>query len=637
MKNKLVAAMLAFGLVATTVAAPVGTMANVQAAEDLSKKDKKEEKTTKVNDINLAVEVVDKDGNCPIVEVKKGSAFYTTYDETSKKTTNVETDKADFTTYANVKAGTNFRFTAPEKFDVKEKDENGKETKKVLASYEFVGWKVSDQKNVVDETFAKWLGEAGLRINPADNMLKGVTNALTFVVPDGYKFGNTDMFTAVYKDVTKENPTEDKKLSGVEVKENKIVIPYEVKASEDAFHLGISLKENTEKKTIKDLVTAGTLVIKKDGDDCKDEVKFNPQDANDAFVTKEICDPGKKVTIRVQLKDSLADFQEITVERKAKETKPVEQKTQAVYVKLTEGKVALKQDGKVVEGVKTNNGLTKYVLKADKDGKYTLKMSFEAPMYKKLVLVKTEKIGSSQDFKVTEPTSDDGFTYDVDLVGLKLTETEEMIITPVFDDKKVESLHFDSVSKKVVVGESFDAQAMLNTAKEAKFAVEEGNGIVEIKNGKVTAKKAGFAIVKATVDGKEARLVVVSNKKTGWVKEDGKWYLINKEGKKITGWHYGAKKWWFFNEDGSMKSNEWMKENGKWYLFSKSGAMVTGWHHGGGKWYLFDKSGAMESNVWKASKGKWYLLKKDGSMATGKHYGAGKTWYFDKNGAWINK
>lgn len=41
----------------------------------------------------------------------------------------------------------------------------------------------------------------------------------------------------------------------------------------------------------------------------------------------------------------------------------------------------------------------------------------------------------------------------------------------------------------------------------------------------------------------------------------------------------------------------WVKDNGSWYYLDKSGAMTTGWFTVSGKWYYAYSSGALAVNT----------------------------------------
>ena len=121
--------------------------------------------------------------------------------------------------------------------------------------------------------------------------------------------------------------------------------------------------------------------------------------------------------------------------------------------------------------------------------------------------------------------------------------------------------------------------------------------------------------------------------KTGWKKENSKWYYYNADGNKVKGWQKISGKWYYFNASCAMVTG-WQKVSGKWYYFNKSGAMETGWLKVSGKWYYFNKSGAMVTGWLKVS-GKWYYFNKSGAMQTGWLKLSGKWYYLNSNGSMV--
>ena len=135
-----------------------------------------------------------------------------------------------------------------------------------------------------------------------------------------------------------------------------------------------------------------------------------------------------------------------------------------------------------------------------------------------------------------------------------------------------------------------------------------------------------------------------------WVNEDGKWYLINKEGNAVTGfatvdgltyymdengvmqtgWKLIDGYWYYFTKSGDMRK-EWQKINNVWYYLGTDGRMLTGWQEIGGKWYYFAESGAMLTG-WQELDGKWYYLKSSGEMLTGWQQIGNYWFYFSSSG-----
>ena len=116
--------------------------------------------------------------------------------------------------------------------------------------------------------------------------------------------------------------------------------------------------------------------------------------------------------------------------------------------------------------------------------------------------------------------------------------------------------------------------------------------------------------------------------KSGWLKEDGKWYYY-KDDTAQTGWQKDGGKWYYFNDLGVMQKG-WQKISGKWYYFNAGGDMLTGWKKFSTKWYYFNASGVMQTG-WQKIDGKWYYFNEDGDMAKGWKQ-IGKDWYYFSSG-----
>jgi len=91
----------------------------------------------------------------------------------------------------------------------------------------------------------------------------------------------------------------------------------------------------------------------------------------------------------------------------------------------------------------------------------------------------------------------------------------------------------------------------------------------------------------------DAEQCIVTNK---WISDQGKWYLVNQNGKMVTGWQMVDNKWYLFATDGSMLAG-WQYVNNKWYFMKPDGTMVTGWLLVNGKYYYLDISGMLLTNT----------------------------------------
>ncbi|MEO2075915.1 MAG: Ig-like domain-containing protein [Bacillus sp. (in: firmicutes)] len=120
---------------------------------------------------------------------------------------------------------------------------------------------------------------------------------------------------------------------------------------------------------------------------------------------------------------------------------------------------------------------------------------------------------------------------------------------------------------------------------------------------------------------------------TGWVKDGSSWYFMNSSGAMVTGWLKSGSVWYFFNGSGVMATG-WMKAGSVWYFFTDSGAMQTGWMKSGSTWYYFASSGAMQVG-WLKVGTVWYYFTSGGAMVTGNVTIGGKPYVFDANGVWV--
>lgn len=79
-------------------------------------------------------------------------------------------------------------------------------------------------------------------------------------------------------------------------------------------------------------------------------------------------------------------------------------------------------------------------------------------------------------------------------------------------------------------------------------------------------------------------------------------------------WKYVNDQWKYQRGANKFAYNEWVKDNGNWYYLDKDGYMKTGWQQINGVWYYMDQSGVMQ-NGWFKDNDKWYFLLPNGAMA----------------------
>ena len=75
-----------------------------------------------------------------------------------------------------------------------------------------------------------------------------------------------------------------------------------------------------------------------------------------------------------------------------------------------------------------------------------------------------------------------------------------------------------------------------------------------------------------------AKAMIDPVKKEGWVKDNGKWY--------------------YYDTDGKMVKADWIKYANQWYYLGEDGVMLTGWQEINGKKYYLYADGHMASSEW---------------------------------------
>ena len=93
---------------------------------------------------------------------------------------------------------------------------------------------------------------------------------------------------------------------------------------------------------------------------------------------------------------------------------------------------------------------------------------------------------------------------------------------------------------------------------------------------------------------------------------------------------------WYYVSDGQIKTG-WVKDNNKYYYFNPAnGALKTGWVKSGGKYYYINPSTGTLKTGWLKYKGSYYYLSPStGNPVTGKQKIGGKTYTFNAKGVCI--
>ena len=145
-------------------------------------------------------------------------------------------------------------------------------------------------------------------------------------------------------------------------------------------------------------------------------------------------------------------------------------------------------------------------------------------------------------------------------------------------------------------------------------------------------------------------------RKTGWFKDNDKWYLLGANGAMLKGWQDANGKRYFLDVSGAMKTGWYLEEVSEtqsntntssdtsgsintektknWYYLNSDGSMKAGWLLYGGKWYYLNTNGIMQKG-WLISSNSKYYLNADGTMATGTKTIDGKVYKFTAGGALI--
>jgi len=138
--------------------------------------------------------------------------------------------------------------------------------------------------------------------------------------------------------------------------------------------------------------------------------------------------------------------------------------------------------------------------------------------------------------------------------------------------------------------------------------------------------------------------IAMAKSKTGWQKENGQWFYIEKNGAHKTGWYQENGKWYYLDEyDGAMVANNSRYIDGHFYLFDKKGVMQkNGWKSytytfsdgsSSTTWFYLNKNGTAKTSQWFKDGGKWYYLNDYGEMVAGRRTVInGKGYLFGNNG-----
>ena len=188
-------------------------------------------------------------------------------------------------------------------------------------------------------------------------------------------------------------------------------------------------------------------------------------------------------------------------------------------------------------------------------------------------------------------------------------------------------------------GKAEDANTGTDTNTDTENSTDKKTGWVETAAGWKYNDENGNAMKSSWLFDKEVGVYCYLNedglRKTGWLKDKDKWYMLNEKGAMLTGW---------YKEEVSAQSNTSTSNNTtsntstektfNWYYLNTDGSMKTGWLLDGGKWYYLNINGTMQKG-WLINSNSKYYLTDDGTMAIGTKTIDGKVYKFNTSGVLI--
>ena len=268
----------------------------------------------------------------------------------------------------------------------------------------------------------------------------------------------------------------------------------------------------------------------------------------------------------------------------------------------------------------------------------------------------------NEDYLVTingaEVKSDDDYEKEVSLSKGKNT-IKIVIQDEVNDKKRTYTLTINrGTAEDVNTDTSTDNTGNTGTSTDKK------TGWVQTSAGWIYNDENGKQLKNSWLFDKEAGVYCYLNengiRKTGWIKDKDKWYLLDTKGAMLTGWQdtdgkrylldtSGAMRTGWYEEEVAAQSNENTSSDTSattnttttttaktvnWYYLNNDGSMKTGWFDNDGKWYYLNTNGTMQKG-WLIIANSKYYLNSDGTMATGTKTIDGKVYKFTVGGALI--
>ncbi len=101
--------------------------------------------------------------------------------------------------------------------------------------------------------------------------------------------------------------------------------------------------------------------------------------------------------------------------------------------------------------------------------------------------------------------------------------------------------------------------------------------------------------------------------KTGWAKENGKWYYYYKGSKVYNSWQKDSVGWCYLGSDGATVKNLWVKDGSKWcYVGSDGYRVYNKWVKDSVGWCYIGSDGYTVYNKWVKDSSGWFYIGSDG-------------------------
>lgn len=175
-----------------------------------------------------------------------------------------------------------------------------------------------------------------------------------------------------------------------------------------------------------------------------------------------------------------------------------------------------------------------------------------------------------------------------------------------------------------------------NTTDEVYSEVVNGPEVAKVNASEVKENEENDTDIGKKSSKPENKIV------TGWIQDNGKWYLKNSDGTNKSGWYNESSNWYYFNNNGEMQTGMIYIEEKGYYLNPKcdgsQGVMKKGWENINGDWYYFNpvnNSNGFEGMMltgWENIDDNWYYFYNNGKMAFNTEIDG---YYVNNSGQWV--